>query len=133
MGKLARSETDRKIAGIAGGMAAYSGLDPTLVRVVWVVGALMGWGLLGYLLLWIALPKGPVPSRAVRIAEERFARGEISADDRIAYVRPSEALPDDQTLRVEIGASRGRWCSSLALREGSVEGWSRGRPHPPRT
>jgi phage shock protein C len=34
-GKLTRSETDKKIAGIAGGMAAYFGVDPTLVRVLW--------------------------------------------------------------------------------------------------
>jgi phage shock protein C len=81
MGKLARSETDKKIAGIAGGMAAYWALDPTLVRVLWVIAVMMGWGLLAYGLLWIVLPKGTVSSPAARAAEERFARGEITPED----------------------------------------------------
>ena len=79
--KLTRSETDKKIAGIAGGMAAYFGVDPTLVRVLWVIAALMGWGLLAYLILWIVVPKGPGSTPAMRLAEERYARGEITAED----------------------------------------------------
>jgi len=58
-GHLTRSETDKKIAGVAGGMAVYFRLDPTLVRVGWVVAGLMGWGLIAYVVLWIVLPKGP--------------------------------------------------------------------------
>jgi phage shock protein C len=80
-GKLTRSETDRKVAGIAGGMAAYFGVDPTLVRVAWIAAALMGWGVIAYVLLWILLPKGPGSTPAIRLAEERYARGEISAED----------------------------------------------------
>jgi phage shock protein C len=57
-GKLKRSETDKKIAGVAGGMAAYFGLDPTLVRVGWVVAGIMGWGLIAYGILWLVLPQG---------------------------------------------------------------------------
>jgi phage shock protein C len=79
--KLTRSETDKKIAGIAGGMAAYFGVDPTLVRVLWVIAALMGWGLLAYLILWIVVPKGAGSTPAMRLAEERYARGEITAED----------------------------------------------------
>jgi phage shock protein PspC (stress-responsive transcriptional regulator) len=80
-GQLTRSETDKKIAGVAGGMAAYFGLDATLIRVLWVVAALMGWGILAYLILWIVLPKGAAATPAIRQAEERFARGEITAED----------------------------------------------------
>jgi len=80
-GQLTRSETDKKIAGIAGGMAVHFGIDPTLVRVLWVVALLMGWGFLAYLILWIVLPKGPGSTPAVRLAEERYARGEITAED----------------------------------------------------
>jgi phage shock protein PspC (stress-responsive transcriptional regulator) len=79
--RLTRSETDKKIAGVAGGMAAYFGVDPTLVRVLWVIAGLMGWGLLAYLIFWIALPKGPGSTLAMRLAEERYARGEIAAED----------------------------------------------------
>jgi phage shock protein C len=79
--KLTRSETDKMIAGVAGGVAVYFGWDATLVRVLWVVAGLMGWGLLVYLILWIVLPKGPGSTPAVRLAEERYARGEITAED----------------------------------------------------
>ena len=79
--QLTRSETDKKIAGVAGGMATSFGVDPTLVRVLWVVALLMGWGLLAYVILWIVLPKGPGSTPALRLAEERYARGEITAED----------------------------------------------------
>jgi phage shock protein C len=80
-GQLTRSETDKMIAGVAGGMAAYFGLDATLIRVLWAVAGLMGWGLLAYLILWIVLPKGPGSTPAIRAAEERYARGEITAEE----------------------------------------------------
>ena len=91
--RLARSVTDRRLGGVCGGLAEYFNLDPLLVRVAFVVAALMGWGVLAYVVLWIVLPKRePGPTGAVgsagalRIAEERFARGEISADE-LATIR----------------------------------------------
>ncbi len=91
--QLTRSETDKKIAGVAGGMAAYFGVDPTLVRVVWVIALLMGWGFLAYLILWIVLPKGPGSTPAMRLAEERYARGEITAEDLQRIRRGLEGRP----------------------------------------
>jgi hypothetical protein len=41
----------------------------------------MGWGVLAYLILWIVLPQGPGSTPAVRVAEERYARGEITAEE----------------------------------------------------
>ena len=94
--QLTRSQTDKRIAGVCGGLGDYFGIDPTLVRIGAVVLAFMGPGLLAYIVLWIVLPKGtagvanaPPPgtglpwqtSSAVRIAEDRFARGEITAED----------------------------------------------------
>jgi phage shock protein C len=77
--QLTRSETDRVIAGVAGGIAQRFGFSSTLVRLAWVASVFFGgFGALIYLILWIALPKsGHIP--ATRIAEERYARGEISA------------------------------------------------------
>jgi phage shock protein PspC (stress-responsive transcriptional regulator) len=88
--QLTRSETNKRIAGVCGGIAEYFGIDPLLVRIGFLIAAFMGWGLLVYAVLWIVLPRGqasgapPPPGRvspAVRIAEERYARGEISAED----------------------------------------------------
>ena len=55
-----RSQTDRMLAGVCGGMADYLGLDPVLVRVLWVVITLtFGVGLLAYILLWLLAPEEP--------------------------------------------------------------------------
>jgi phage shock protein C len=78
--RLTRSETDRVIAGVAGGIAQRFGFNATLVRLAWVVSVFFGgFGIPAYLILWIALPKGPLQGSAIRIAEERYARGEIAA------------------------------------------------------
>jgi phage shock protein C len=78
--KLGRSETDRVIAGVAGGIAQRFGLNSTLVRLAWLLSVFFGgFGVLVYLILWIVLPKGSPHIPAIRIAEERYARGEISA------------------------------------------------------
>ena len=77
---LNRSETDRVIGGVAGGVAQRFGLSSTLVRVAWVLSILFGgFGVLAYVILWIVLPKGPPQMPAMRVAEERYARGEITA------------------------------------------------------
>jgi phage shock protein C len=78
--RLTRSETDRVIAGVAGGIAQRFGVTSTLVRLAWVVSVFFGGlGVLAYLILWIALPNGTPQIPAGRIADERYARGEISA------------------------------------------------------
>lgn len=80
--RLTRSETDRVIAGVAGGIAQRFGFNSTLVRLAWLLSVFLGaLGILVYLTLWIVLPKGPPDIPAIRIAEQRYARGEISAAD----------------------------------------------------
>lgn len=77
-----RSTDDRVIAGVAGGIAQHFGLDSTLVRVAWALTLLFGGlGGLAYIVLWIVLPKGTPVRPAVRIAEERYARGEITGEE----------------------------------------------------
>jgi phage shock protein C len=79
---LMRSTDDRVIAGVAGGIAQHFGLDPTLVRVAWALTLLLGGlGALAYIVLWIVLPKGTPVRPAVRIAEERYAQGEITREE----------------------------------------------------
>jgi Tol biopolymer transport system component/phage shock protein PspC (stress-responsive transcriptional regulator) len=66
--KLTRSATDKKIAGICGGMANYFHVDVTLVRVLWLIATLgLGFPFLAYVVLWIFLPlspNGPTPKSA---------------------------------------------------------------------
>jgi phage shock protein C len=63
--KLALSRTDKKIAGVCGGFAEYLDMDPTLVRLIWVIMALcVGWGVVGYLVAWIVMPEAPLQGAA---------------------------------------------------------------------
>jgi phage shock protein PspC (stress-responsive transcriptional regulator) len=80
MQTLTRSETDRVVAGVAGGIAQRLGVSSTLVRLAWVLSVFFGGlGIVAYLVLAVVLPKGSGHTPAKRIAEERFARGEITA------------------------------------------------------
>jgi phage shock protein C len=59
--RLYRSQSDRVVAGVAGGMAEYLGIDPTIVRILWVLAFLPGGvpGLVLYLLCWLVMPREP--------------------------------------------------------------------------
>ena len=59
--KLYRSMTDKRVAGVCGGLAKYFNVDPTLIRLAFVFLALAGGpGLLIYLIMWIVLPCEPL-------------------------------------------------------------------------
>jgi len=58
--RLRRSAVNAKWAGVCGGIAEHLGVDPTLVRLVWVIlsivpGAIVG-GLIAYLIAWMVMP-----------------------------------------------------------------------------
>ena len=58
--KLYRSKTNRKLAGVCGGLAQYFNIDATLIRVLFVVLAVLGGsGLVIYLAMWIIVPNEP--------------------------------------------------------------------------
>jgi len=59
--RLTRSATDRKIAGVCGGLAEYFGVDATPIRLLWIIlsilcGAVIG-GVIAYLIVWIIVPR----------------------------------------------------------------------------
>ena len=55
--RLYRSKTESMIGGVCGGLGAYFGIDPTLVRLIFVLLAVFGGGgVLIYLILWIVIP-----------------------------------------------------------------------------
>ena len=59
--RLFRSRSERILAGVCGGLADYLGLDPVLVRVLWIVVVLsFGLGILAYVLLWLLTPEEPI-------------------------------------------------------------------------
>jgi phage shock protein C len=60
--KLYRSRTNRMIAGVCSGLADFFGIDPTVVRLVFVAGALLGFGsfILIYLVMFVVVPEEPM-------------------------------------------------------------------------
>ena len=59
--RLYRSTKNRMLAGVCGGIAEYANIDPTIVRLIAVVGffataSVFFWA---YLILWIVIPENP--------------------------------------------------------------------------
>jgi len=57
--KLMRSKKNRVIAGVCGGLGNYFGIDPTVVRLLWVLFTFIsgGAGILAYIIAWIIIPE----------------------------------------------------------------------------
>ncbi|MFO7664857.1 MAG: PspC domain-containing protein [Chloroflexota bacterium] len=72
--RLTRSETDKMIAGVCGGLAAHLGIDPVLVRLAFVVLLLAsGIGFAIYVILWIVMPvESQVPAE-IRVMNDQAA------------------------------------------------------------
>ena len=60
MKKLYKSNTEKKLDGVCGGIAEYFSIDPTVVRLAWVIFSLCGGsGLLAYIICAIIMPTKP--------------------------------------------------------------------------
>lgn len=57
--RLVRRRDDRMIAGVCSGVADYLGVDVTLVRLLTVIGAVLGFGslMVAYVVMWIMVPE----------------------------------------------------------------------------
>jgi phage shock protein C len=57
--RLVRSEQNKVVAGVCGGLGEYFDIDPTIVRLVFIVFALAGGpGILAYIIMWLIMPPG---------------------------------------------------------------------------
>lgn len=57
--RITRSSDDKMVAGVCGGLAKHLGVDPTLVRLLTVLGVVFGFGsvAIAYLIAWVVLPQ----------------------------------------------------------------------------
>ncbi|NLW57094.1 MAG: PspC domain-containing protein [Firmicutes bacterium] len=78
-GRLYRSTQERMIAGVAGGLAEYFGIDVVIVRLLWVLAFFFGGGIFAYLLAWIVIP------------EQKFTS---SPEEEKADTMPTHTPPD---------------------------------------
>ena len=65
--RLCRASIDKKICGVCGGIAEYFGVDPTIVRLAFVL-LCFGWGsgLLAYIVAALIMPEPPYDPNDVR-------------------------------------------------------------------
>jgi len=58
MKKLTRSRDEKWIGGVCGGLASYTGFDANLIRLLLVIGTILGFGslILAYIVAWILIP-----------------------------------------------------------------------------
>ena len=56
--RLVRSQDDRWLSGVCGGIADYAGIDANLVRLIFVLGTIFGFGslLVAYVVAWLLMP-----------------------------------------------------------------------------
>ncbi len=64
--RLYRLRKDRILGGVCSGLAEYIGIDPTIVRVLWVIISFVyGFGILIYIVLALIVPKEPLINRYI--------------------------------------------------------------------
>ncbi len=58
--RLYKSNLEKKISGVCGGIAEYFDIDPTLVRLAWVVFTMLGGsGIVAYIVAALVMPENP--------------------------------------------------------------------------
>jgi len=104
--RLTRSAKNRVIAGVCGGLGEYLGIDPGLVRVLFVLlGVGRGVGVLVYLLLWLLIPREDMETAAATEATIRAGADEMAERARTAGSEFQKAMASDShPLLVAIGA-----------------------------
>lgn len=97
--RLMRSRTDTMIAGVSGGLARYLNVDPVLIRLVFVVLAFSGPGILIYPVLWLLMPlepAGAAPAATEPVTGEGFFVAEGTPTQRLRIDPMSGATPEPE-------------------------------------
>jgi phage shock protein PspC (stress-responsive transcriptional regulator) len=93
--RLVRSQSDRMLGGVCGGLGQYLGIDAILVRIFFLLFAFAGGGVLVYLILWMVIPD-----------EERVFTG---SDQRDFGERAREMGQDFRTAVHKPNSNAARW------------------------
>ncbi|MNJ90956.1 DNA-binding transcriptional activator PspC [compost metagenome] len=65
--RMYRDMDNAMLGGLAAGLSAYLGIDPVIIRVIFVIFGFMGFGIPLYLLLWIIVPSAKTPSERLQM------------------------------------------------------------------
>lgn len=87
MKRLYRDKTNEMLAGVCSGIAEYLDVDPTIIRLVFVLFAFLGGGgVWVYLVLWIIMPEKPITLPETAKIEEKS-----SAEEKVMAKKPAAA------------------------------------------
>src|SRR6056297_3652767 len=93
--KLYRSRKDQIIGGVCGGIAEYFGIDSTLVRLAFVLFALIeGAGIIAYIIAWIIIPER-TESTTSR-SEEEVYDVDFEGEDEEGEYKAKEETPEEE-------------------------------------
>lgn len=82
MKRLYRSRDEQVIGGVCMGLSHYFDVDVTLIRLIWVVLALVGGsGVLAYFIAWIIIPEGSESGEVIEVSQGSSSTG-VSGDTR---------------------------------------------------
>ncbi|MDE2990256.1 MAG: PspC domain-containing protein, partial [Chloroflexota bacterium] len=100
--RLYRSQVDRMLTGVAGGMAEYLRVDPVIVRMLWVVAVFLssGVGLLVYVALAIVMPSAPPLDDGAQGAAGADGAGTRAGEGGPAAAPARRAAPSHRAPRV---------------------------------
>lgn len=85
--RFMRSMVDKKVGGVASGIAKYFGIDETIVRLLFVGSLFLdGFGLLAYLALWVAMPAAKSLQEQIELEEKPSFLEEEGFKNRVAEV-----------------------------------------------
>lgn len=92
--RLYRDPDRAAVAGVASGLAAYFDIDVVIIRILFVVFTLVGWGfaLLAYIVLWIAVPKANTAAEKLEMRGEKVNVSNLEKKIREEYEDTKENL-----------------------------------------
>lgn len=80
--RVFRSSKDKKIAGVAAGLAEYFNIDPVIVRILFVLGFILGGsGLVLYILFWVIFPEEDNFNNKETPSNEHYNEGELNMNE----------------------------------------------------
>jgi phage shock protein PspC (stress-responsive transcriptional regulator) len=69
--RLYRDPDDKYIGGVCGGLGAFFDIDPTWMRIIFLIGIFAGFGIILYLILWIVIPKARTTAEKLEMRGEK--------------------------------------------------------------
>ncbi len=92
-----KSKTDKKLAGVCAGVAEYFEVDPTLVRLIWVVFTFAGGaGILAYIIAAIIMPEAPTGSKTTTRKKKSDNRPHPKNDNGEVSITEIEEAPEHE-------------------------------------